>query len=83
MRMMIVMVKVAMMMAVGVMAEGLDCWGGCYSDDECRCVDRSRHDWRGNGCRGDGCKVMAINRSDGCMGDGSGSDVSDDLGDEK
>lgn len=35
-RMMIIMVKAAMMMTVWVMAEGVDYRGGCYSDDGCR-----------------------------------------------
>ena len=41
-RMMTVRVKVTMMMTVGVMAEGVDCRGGCCSDDGHRCAHSSR-----------------------------------------
>lgn len=50
-RMMIIMVKEAMMITIWVMAEGVDCKGGCYYDDGYRCADGSEDDYRGDGCR--------------------------------
>lgn len=47
-------------MAEGVMAQGIDWRVDCCHDNGCRCADGSGDDYRG-----DGFRVMTINRSDG------------------